>query len=333
MEWKTRVTELLDCKYPIVQGAIAGLGNWQLAAAVAEAGAHGMITASVSRTPEQLREDIKRCRDATDKSIGVNLSFGICPRIEEMLEVCIEAKIPVETSIYKPDSLVPRIKESGLTWMHKTARVKDALYAESLGADAVIVVGLEGTGFKNPEQLPTMTTTIWGTRQIKIPFIAGGGLGDGRGLLGALGMGADGIMMGTAFLATKECSANDRMKQAIVHASPDNPQLRHRVLASADPKAYAEVMAMRGKIPMDKWLNMLERVNLKDENWREAAGYNAPPTGSEIADQSTALDAGLRMVSLAVAVIDHVPTVKELIDNIVREAEEILNRWEFLKTR
>jgi len=332
MEWKTRVTELLDCKYPIVQGAIAGLGNWQLAAAVAEAGAHGMITASVSRTPEKLREDIKRCRDATDKSIGVNLSFGICPRIEEMLEVCIEAQIPVETSIYKPDSLVPRIKEGGLKWMHKTARVKDALYAESLGADAVIVVGLEGTGFKNPEQLPTMTTTIWGTRQIKIPFIAGGGLGDGRGLLGALGMGADGIMMGTAFLATKECPTNDRMKQAIVRASPDNPQLRHRVLASADPKAYAEVMAMRNKIPMDKWLNMLERVNLKDENWRDAAGYNTP-TGSEIMDQSTALDAGLRMVSFAVAVIDHIPTVKELIDNIIREAEEILNRWEFLKTR
>jgi NAD(P)H-dependent flavin oxidoreductase YrpB (nitropropane dioxygenase family) len=333
MEWKTRVTELLDCKYPIVQGAIAGLGNWQLAAAVAEAGAHGMITASVSRTPEQLREDIKRCRDATDKSIGVNLSFGICPRIEEMLEVCIEAKIPVETSIYKPDSLVPRIKESGLTWMHKTARVKDALYAESLGADAVIVVGLEGTGFKNPEQLPTMTTTIWGTRQIKIPFIAGGGLGDGRGLLGALGMGADGIMMGTAFLATKECAAGENMKQAIVRASPDNPQLRHRVLASADPKAYAEVMAMRDKIPMDKWLNMLERVNLKDENWREAAGYNAPPRESEIASQPAALEAGLRMVSLAVAVIDHVPTVKELIDNIIREAEQILDRWEFLKTR
>jgi NAD(P)H-dependent flavin oxidoreductase YrpB (nitropropane dioxygenase family) len=332
MEWKTRITELLDCKYPIVQGAMAGLGNWQFAAAVAEAGAHGMITASVSRTPEQLREDIKKCRNATDKSFGVNLSFGICPRIEEMLEVCIEAKVPVETAIYKPDSLVPRIKESGLTWIHKTARIKDALYAEKLGADAVIAVGLEGTGFKNPEQLPTMTTTTWGTRQIKIPFIAGGGLGDGRGLLGALGMGADGIMMGTAFLATKECPTNERIKQAIVRASPDNPQLRHRVLASADPKAYAEVMAMRDKMPMDKWLNMLERVNLKDENWREAAGYSTP-TGNEISDQTTNMDAGLRMVSLAVAVIDHVPTVKELIDNIIREAEEILNSWEFLKTR
>jgi NAD(P)H-dependent flavin oxidoreductase YrpB (nitropropane dioxygenase family) len=333
MEWKTRVTELLKCKYPIVQGAMAGLGNWQFAAAVAEAGAHGMITASVSRTPEQLREDIKKCKNATDKSFGVNLSFGICPRIDEMLEVCIKEQVPVETAIYKPDSLVPRIKQSGLIWTHKTARVKDAVYAESLGADAVIVVGLEGTGFKNPEQLPMMTTTTWGTRQIKIPFIAGGGLGDGRGFLGALGMGADGIMMGTAFLATKECPTSDRIKQAIVRTPPDNPQLRHRVLASADPKAYAEVMAMRDKMPMDKWLNMLERINLKDENWRDAAGYNAPPTGSEIADQSTALDAGLRMVSLAVAVIDHVPTVKELIDNIVREAEEILNRWEFLKTR
>jgi NAD(P)H-dependent flavin oxidoreductase YrpB (nitropropane dioxygenase family) len=333
MEWKTRVTELLDCKYPIVQGAMAGLGNWQFAAAVAEAGAHGMITASVSRTPDQLREDINKCRAATDKSFGVNLSFGICPRIEEMLEVCIEARVPVETAIYKPDSLVTRIKESGLTWIHKTARVKDALYAESLGADAVIVVGLEGTGFKNPEQLPTMTTTIWGTRQIKIPFIAGGGLGDGRGLLGALGMGADGIMMGTAFMATKECPTNDRIKQAIVKASPDNPQLRHRVLSSADPKAYAEVMTMRDKMPMDKWLNMLERVNLKDENWRDAAGYNAPSTGSEIANQSGALDTGLRMVSLAVAVIDHIPTVKELIDNIIIEAEKILDSWEFLKTR
>lgn len=332
MEWKTRVTELLHCKYPIVQGAFAGLGNWQFAAAVAEAGAHGMITASVSRTPEQLREDIKKCRAATDKSVGVNLSFGICPRIEEMLEVCIKENMAVETAIYKPDSLAPRIKEAGLTWIHKAARVKDAIHAEELGADAVIVVGLEGTGFKSPEQLPTMTTTTWGTRQIKIPFIAGGGFGDGRGLLGALGMGADGIMMGTAFLATKECPANDSMKQAIVRASPDNPHLRHRVLASADPKAYAEVMAMRGKVPMDKWLNMLERVNLKDENWRDAAGYNAPQTASG-SGQAASLDAGLRMVSLAVAFIDHVPTVKELIDNIIREAEEVLDRWEFLKTR
>jgi len=327
MEWKTRVTELLHCRYPILQGAMAGLGNWKFAAAVAKTGAHGMITASVSHTPERLREDIRRCRDAApDGSFGVNLSFGICPRIEEMLEVCIEEGVGVETAIYRPDSLAPRIEEAGITWLHKTARVKDALHAEKLGADAVIVVGLEGTGFKSPEQLPTMTTTVWGTRLIKVPFIAGGGIADARGFLGALGMGADGIMMGTAFLVTKECPLKDSIKEAIVRVSPDDPQLRHRVLASADPKAYAEVMAMRDKVPLDRWLRMLERVNIKDTDWRE--DYAA-----EGAAQSSEMSRPLRMVSLAVAGITGIPTVNELIDGIIQGAEEMLANWEFLETK
>lgn len=328
MEWKTRVAELLGCKYPILQGAMAGLGNWKFAAAVANAGAHGMITASVSRTPQSLREDIKRCRDtAPDGSFGVNLSFGICPRIEEMLEVCIEEGVSVETAVYKPDSLAPRIKESGITWLHKTARVKDAVHAEELGADAVIVVGLEGTGFKNPEQLPTMTTTIWGTRKIKVPFIAGGGIADAHGFLGALGMGADGIMMGTAFMLTKECPLKAAFKEAILRTTPDNPQLRRRVLASADPKAYVEVMQMRDKVPMDKWLRMLERVNIKDNDWKQ--DYLEEPSPSLI---GTGADP-VRMVSLAVAGIDRIMTVKELIESIIHGAEEIINSWQFLKTR
>ena len=324
MEWRTRVTDLLDCKYPILQGAMAGLGNWQFAAAAAEAGAYGTITASDCRTPEKLREDIRRCRDATDKSFGVNLSFGICPRIEEMLEVCIEEGVLVETSVYKPDSLAPRIKEAGVKWIHKAARVKDALHAESLGADAIILVGLEGTGFKNPQQLTTMITTIWGKREIKVPLIAAGGIGDGRGFLGALGMGADGIMMGTAFMATRECPMKDTAKEAIVETHFDQPQLRHRVLTNADPKDYEEVMKLRGKIPMDKWLLMLEHVHLKDPNWRNAAN-----------DTSGQREGGglIRLGSLAAGVIDRVPTVKELIDSIIHGAEELLASWQFLKTR
>lgn len=321
MEWRTRITELLGCKYPILQGALAGLGNWQFAAAVAEAGAYGTITASVSRTPEKLREDIRRCRKATDKSFGVNLSFGICPRIDEMLEVCIEEGVPVETAVYKPDSLAHRIKEAGLKWIHKTARVKDAIHAESLGADAVIVVGLEGVGFKNPEQLPTMLTTIWGTRQIKVPFIAAGGIGDARGFMGALGMGADGIMMGTAFLPTEECPMSEAAKEAIVRASPDDPQLRHRVLTSADPKAYKEVMEMRGKVPLKKWLLMLERVNLKDADWKNTNDSTPKQLEAEVS----------RLASLAVGVIDHVSTVEELIDGIIYGAEELLDSWQFLQ--
>ncbi len=317
MEWKTRVTELLGCKYPILQGAFAGFGDWQFAAAVAETGAHGLITASVSRTPEQLREDIKRCRDATDGSFGVNLSFGICPRIEEMLEVCIEEGVQVETAIFKPDSLAPRIKEGGIKWIHKAARVKDALHAESLGADAVIVVGLEGVGFKSPEQLPTLTTVTWGTKQLKVPFIAAGGIGDARGFLGALGMGADGIMMGTAFMATRECPTNEASKKDMVQSRPDNPRLRFRVLSHATPEDYAEVMKKRSELSLSEWLPMLERIQPKDSDWRGSADIPEPSL----------------VGSLAVGAIDNVLTVKEFIDGIIREAEERLNSWQFLKTR
>ncbi len=317
MEWKTRVTELLGCKYPILEGAYAGFGNWQFAAAVAEAGAHGLITASVSRTPERLREDIKKCRDATDGSFGVNLSIGICPQIEGMLEVCIEEAVQVETAVYRPDALAARIKEGGLKWIHKAARVKDALHAESLGADAVIVVGIEGVGFKSPEQLSTLINVTWGARQFKVPFIAAGGIGDASGLLGSLGMGADGIMMGTAFMATKECPTNEASKVDMVDSSPDNPRLRFRVMSHADPKAYAEVLSKRSELPLDQWLPLLERIQPTEADYPGPA--NVPQAS--------------RVGSLAIGVIDSVPTVKEFIDNIIRAAEETVGKWEFLKAK
>ena len=317
MEWKTRVTELFDCKYPILEGAYAGFGNWQFAAACAEAGAHGCITASTSRTPEQLREDIRSCRKATSGSFGVNLSFGICPRIEDMLEVCIEEKVPVETAIYKPDALAPRIKEGGIPWIHKSARVKDAQHAEELGADAVIVVGLEGVGFKSPEQLPTFITTSWGSRQVKVPFVAAGGIGDARGFLGALAMGADGIMMGTAFMATKECPTNEASKQGMVETSPDNPRLRWRVLSHASPKDYADVLRKRGDLPLSEWLPMLERIQPKPSDWEGPADIPEPT----------------RIGSLAVGAIDSIPTVKEFIDRMIAEAEEMVESRPFFRGR
>lgn len=326
MEWRTRVTELLGCRYPILGGALARYGTWQLAAAVAETGAHGTITASVSRTPEQLRQDIRNCREATEKSpgsFGVNLTFvGMAVEtMKEMLEVCIDERVLIETAAYRPDSLAPRIKESGLTWIHKTARVKDAVFAENMGVDAVIVVGMEGVGFKNPEQLPTLITTTWGARQVKVPFIAAGGIGDAHGFLGALGMGAEGIMMGTAFMTTKESPFDDAEKLKIAEVSPDNPQFSYRILSKADPEEHAEVMKLRGQLPLDQWLRMLERVNLRDPNWRDT---------SVQAEQSA--ERRIRG-SLAAGAIDHVPTCKELVDSIIKGAEEILDSWQFLRTR
>jgi NAD(P)H-dependent flavin oxidoreductase YrpB (nitropropane dioxygenase family) len=288
MEWKTRVTDLLGCKYPILQGAFGLYGTWQFAAFVADTGAFGTITASNSKTPDELRTAIRNCRKATNGKFGVNLTIGNCPRIEDMLEVCIVEKVPVETSLDKPDGIAPRIKQAGLTWIHKAARVKDAVHAQDAGADAIILVGLEGTGRKSPEQLPTMTTIIWGSRQINVPLIAAGGIGDAHGLLAALGMGADGIMMGTAFMATKECPISDSAKDTIVKTGPDSLKLRQQVM-----------MTGGWKIP----------VSTKP----------LPEAGRP------------QSISFAAGVIDRVPTVRELVDGIIRDAESILNGWQFLK--
>ena len=238
-----------------------------------------------------------------------------------MLEVCIEEQVPLETAAYKPDDLVPRIKEAGLTWIHKAARVKDAIRAAKLGADAVIIVGLEGTGFKSPEQLPSMLSLIWTLREIDIPVIAAGGIGDARGILGALGAGAEGVMMGTAFMATKECPLNDRMKEAIVQAGFDNAELRHRVLSVADPGELEEVMKLRSTVPTDRWLLMLERVNLKDPHWRDP----------DSAGQSG--DSRLNMVSLAAGAIDEVKSVQDFVQGLIRQAEEISGKWSFVKNQ
>jgi NAD(P)H-dependent flavin oxidoreductase YrpB (nitropropane dioxygenase family) len=321
MKWKTRVTGLLGCKYPILQGAYAGFGDWEFAAAVANTGAHGLITASTCPTPEKLREDIKKCKAATGGTFGVNFTLTGSLPYAEMVEVCIDEGVPVETAAYKPDALAPRLREAGIPWIHKAARVKDAVKVESMGADAVIVVGLEGTGFKSAEQMPTMITAQWALRELKIPFIAAGGIGDARGLLGALSMGADAVMMGTAFMATKECSVRDTAKDAIVEVGYDNLEHRHQVLATANPKDLEEVMKLRDKMPLDKWLSMLERVNLNDPNWRDP---DAPSVQSS-------LDSKLRMVSLAAGVVDEIPTVKEFIDGIIKQAEEIAGKWEFNK--
>jgi nitronate monooxygenase len=239
MEWKTKITDLLGCKFPILQGATERLGVWEFAAAVAEAGAHGTITASVSKTPEQLQDDIRRCKDATNGTFGVNLSIGICPQIEEMLEVCIAEQVPVETALFKPDALAARIKQSGLKWIHKAARVRDALHAQELGVDAVILVGLEGAGFKNPAQLPTMTTILHGVRRLSVPVIAAGGIGDAHGFLGALALGAEGVMVASAFMTTKESPVSQKDKEAMIGLNLDDPEFRNRVMTPRifDPKA------------------------------------------------------------------------------------------------
>jgi len=313
MEWKTRITEMFGIKYPIIQGAYGGFGTSAIAVPVSEAGGLGIITAGALRTPEKLREDIRRARDLTDKPIGVNLSVGMCPQIEKMREVCIEEGIPiVETAVFRADDHGRRLKEAGVKWMHKVATVQHALAAEQQGVDAVVIVGLEGTGFKSAAQLTTLTTITWAVRQIKCPIIAAGGIGDARGFLAALAMGAEAVYMGTAFMATKECPIPESHKRKLVEASPADPKIRDSALAPPDPKELERVMKLRGQIPESEWLQKLERVLLKQ---------SPDEIPEEIDTEEVLRIAG---GSLAVAVIDRIVSVKELIDSIIGGAEEIL---------
>ncbi len=321
MKWNTRVTELLGCEYPILQGALSRIGDWKFAAAVSESGAHGCLTAAVSLTPDRLRDDIRRCRDATGKPFSVNITVGMCPHIDDMLEVCLEEDVEViETAVFSADEIGKRVKEAGRKWVHKTATLKHALHAEKQGADALILVGLEGIGFKNISQLPTMTTIAWAAKEMKVPVIAAGGIGDAHTFLGALALGAEGVMMGTAFMATQECPISDRFKERMVQADPDNPYLRNTVLAPPNPVDYEEVMKKRDEMPMERWLTALERVMLKHDDW-----MLAPEMWNEDYDRISSL------MSFAVTYIDRIPTVREFVDGIVRGAGDILDRWQTLR--
>ncbi|MDY6878771.1 MAG: nitronate monooxygenase [Thermodesulfobacteriota bacterium] len=313
MEWKTRVTEMLGIEYPIIQGSYGGFGTSAIAVPVSEAGGLGMITAGALKTPEGLREDIQKAKSRTNKPIAVNLTVGLCPQVDEMREVAIEEGIPVvETSAFRATEHGKRLKEAGVKWIHKVATVKHAILAEKQGADAVVIVGMEGIGFKSVEQMPTLTSITWAAKQIKIPIIAAGGIADARGFLAAFAMGAEAAYLGTAFMATKECPISAKHKQYLVDTDPANPKLLKKVLAQPDPKSLEKVMKMRGELPHGEWMMKLEKVLLKED-----PDDDAPLESDEI----------LRMApgSLAVSGIDEVPTVDELIDNIIRGAEEILS--------
>ncbi len=324
MEWKNRLTELLGCEYPVMQGSISGVGTWEFAAAATRAGADGCLTAAVYRTPEGLREAIRKYKEVSDH-FTVNISIGACPNLDGMFDVCFEEQVPaIETSVYKPDEYVDRIKQSGVKWIHKGATVKFCKHAEEQGADAVVLIGLEGFGIKNIRQLPTFTSLVWARDQINVPLIIGGGIGNGRSMAAALAAGADGVYIGSAIMATHECKISDRVKQNMVKAVPDEPGRIRELIAPPDSEKYEEIMAKRDTMDFNKWIRALEATFLKHQDkttgkktiWEEGAeGLGAetqkggPPRGP---------------FSFSCAYIDEIVSVQEFIGNMVKEAEEIL---------
>lgn len=318
--WPTRVTELLGIRYPIIEGAFGGFGTSALAAPVSAAGALGQITAGALRTPEGLRADIRKMRTLTDQPFAVNLTVGICPRIDEMFQVVLEEKPPILfTAAYRGDQYGIKAKQAGMVWVHKASTIRHVLAAERQGADAVVLVGLEGAGFKSIEQLPTMINIPAAVRQLKVPLIAAGGIGDALGFLAALGMGAEGAYIATAFMAVKECPIGNRYKQSLVDGQPWDPQYRDRWLAQP-PKAQVERVIAEGKgKALEDWLPQLERVLLKEDETPRPAAFTRTYTDDD-PEEAFRVGSG----SLAVGVIDGMPTAKAYIEGIIRGAAQRL---------
>ena len=306
MEWRTRITELFGIQYPIIEGAFGSFGNADLAAAVSEAGGLGMITANALRTPEKLRMEIRKARTMTDKPFAVNLSPLIYRGLAPMRDVAIEERVPViETAGFRSEEYGRRIKESGLKWIHKVTTVKHAITAEQDGADAVCIVGLEGAGFKNPTTLPTLINIPMAVKKVKIPVIAAGGIGDARGFLAALAMGAEAVLLGTIFMAAKECPISERRKKALIEADPYDPKWRDVMIHTPS----------------------LNEINKLIESAKETTDSQSVLREIGKLEGMGSLDSGRDFpypASLAVGFIDKVVSAKELIDNIIKEAEEIL---------
>ena len=316
---KTRITEMFGIERPIMQGGMHYVGFAELAAAVSNAGGIGTITALTQPTPEALAKEIAKAKAMTDKPLAVNLTF--LPSVNQpdypgYIKSIIDGGIKVvETAGNNPAKWLPGLKEAGIKVIHKCTAVRHALKAEAIGCDAVSVDGFECGGHPGEDDVPNMILLPRAADELKIPFLASGGMADARSLVAALAMGADGMNMGTRFIATKEAPVHENVKQAILNASELDTRLvmrplrnTERVLTNAGvEKLLAKEKALGSAITFadiaEEVAGIYPRIMLNGE--------------MELGAWSCGMVAGL---------IHDIPTVKELIDRIMREAEEIVTK-------
>ena len=235
---KTRITELFGIRHPIIQGGMHFVGLAELAAAVSEAGGLGIITGLTQRTPEDLGKEIARCRAMTDKPFGVNLTFLPAvtpPDYPGYVRAILDGGVKiVETAGNNPQRWLPALQEAGVKVIHKCTSVRHALKAQSIGCDAVSVDGFECGGHPGEDDVPNMILLPSAADALSIPFVSSGGMADGRSLVASLAMGAEGMNMGTRFMATKEAPIHDNVKQALVAASELDTRLVMRSLRNTE---------------------------------------------------------------------------------------------------
>jgi len=314
--FQTRITELFDIKYPIICGGMYWIGRAELVAAVANAGGLGFIVGATFENVDDLRAEIRKARDLTDGPIGLNINLfpALRPQpIEAWVEVACEEKIPVvETSGRSPEAIVAPLHAGGIKIMHKVAGVRYARTVERVGCDAVSVVGHECGGHPGMDEVTTLIMVPATVDAVSIPVVAAGGFADGRGLVAALALGADAILMGTRFMATKECRGHPGWKDWLVNASEADTAFCMKSIKNPSRVIKNAVSA--------KVMEMEAQGATLEELIPIIAGQ-----GGAVFDDGK-MDSQLASAGQAIGLIHDVPTVKELIDRIVDEAIEIRDR-------
>lgn len=317
MNWKTDITTLLGIQYPIIQGGLAYLAYSELAAAVSNAGGLGQITAMSLPDPDALRTEIHKVRKLTDKPFGVNFAIGQHGRpFSHYLDVAIEEDVPVISMTGgNPAPIFEQLKGTSIKKLVLVAAKRQAQKAEELGADAVMVVGQEGGGHLGKGDIGTMVLIPAVVDAVKIPVIASGGIGDGRGLMAALSLGAHGIEMGTRFIATQECvHANELYKQKLVDGSENDTTVIKRTLGMP-ARAIAN--------PLTERILEIEKQGGGYEDLKELISGTANRKYIYDGDD----EHGFGWAGQVMGLIKDSPTVAQLFARIIDEAEEIRTDW------
>jgi nitronate monooxygenase len=314
---KTAITELFGIEHPIVQGGMHWVGFAELAAAVSNAGGLGIITGLTQRSSDDLAHEIKRCRDMTDKPFGVNLTFLPSvnpPDYPGYVHAIIEGGVKiVETAGNNPQQWLPILKGAGVQVIHKCTSVRHALKAEEIGCDAVSVDGFECAGHPGEDDIPNMILLPLAAKALSIPFVASGGMADARSLVAALALGAEGINMGTRFIATKEAPVHDHVKHAIVRATELDTRLIMRPLRNTERVLTNDAVERL----LDKERALGSKIDFQDIIAEVAGVYPRVMKNGE-------MDAGAWSCGLAAGLIDDIPSVAELIDRIMSGAEQLI---------
>jgi len=314
---KTRITELFGIQHPIIQGGMHYVGFAELASAVSNAGGLGIITGLTQRSPELLAKEIARCRELTDKPFGVNLTFLPAvtpPDYPGYVRAIIEGGVKiVETAGNNPQKWLPALREHGIKVIHKCTSVRHALKAEAIGCDAVSVDGFECGGHPGEDDIPNMILLPRAAEALKIPFVASGGMADGRSLVAALALGAEGMNMGTRFIATKEAPVHEHVKEALVAATELDTRLIMR------PLRNTERVLKNGAVErlLQKERSLGAEIKFDDIAAEVAGVYPAVMQRGE-------MEAGAWSCGMVAGLINDVPTCKELIDRIMTQAEELI---------